>query len=151
VSGNRERDPARRRSNDSQRAALLASNVLMPEAGCAFDHLWTTRVRASYRCPKSSSRCSRAGFLLGELQLRFVRERAVREGLRLRPSMDGARSRQLPLSKIVSMTILSNPLRGFSSFWDAVSLRSSGAPRGIRTLVPALRGLCPRPLDDGSV
>src|SRR3990170_8176184 len=24
-----------------------------------------------------------------------------------------------------------------------------GAPRGIRTLVPALRGLCPRPLDDG--
>lgn len=25
-----------------------------------------------------------------------------------------------------------------------------GAPRGIRTLVPALRGLCPRPLDDGS-
>ena len=26
-----------------------------------------------------------------------------------------------------------------------------GAPRGIRTLVPALRGLCPRPLDDGSV
>ena len=26
----------------------------------------------------------------------------------------------------------------------------NGAPRGIRTLVPALRGLCPGPLDDGS-
>lgn len=28
--------------------------------------------------------------------------------------------------------------------------RIVGAPRGIRTLVPALRGLCPGPLDDGS-
>ena len=28
--------------------------------------------------------------------------------------------------------------------------KKDGAPRGIRTLVPALRGLCPRPLDDGS-
>src|SRR5690606_38167551 len=134
---------------------------------------------------------------------------ALPEGYAPTPSLAGARSRQLSLSKIVPYdfvepsstrvgnpsdaptardvvaggwrsqrdmrllhpcsarvrasyrcsksfhTILSNPRRRGSGIPQtrqprATSSRGVGAPRGIRTLVAALRGLCPRPLDDGS-
>ncbi len=79
-------------------------------------------------------------------------EMALPEGCAATPSMAAARLRQRTLSKFVPYEFVEPSTRVLNP--SAPPLRPSlrnGAPRGIRTLVPALRGLCPRPLDDGSV
>ncbi len=91
--------------------------------------------------------------LRGFSSARAVRSRRARWRSQrdMREPIPGSRpSGQRSLSKIAPGDFVEPSTRVLIPCDRILRCAQDGAPRGIRTLVPALRGLCPGPLDDGS-